>query len=465
MVVYFFYTTLNSQLLVRKMKHANPSRHYKEVTDYEIKQKAQQLKIEKYNPDIIRDMANLASGGSLRPLKDVLSDVDETYQFQTLPDSDNEFRLPNQSGHSYTQYRQVAIDAWKNTEKDYRKNIHDFLSHVDFDQFDGSPLEKAHHLQAYLNSENGKEREDGDGNSRISAFGKGDGGKKIAEKLHEKVELLKKLTPGEQQSLLGEEFEENDSLILKAKNVDSNMLEILRAAGNIDKISQISTVEKGIMRKKHDGNIVRHRKMRGIEEFGRISTTDLAQKKQLLINNIVNNDYYVKENYVKEKGTPFIILLVDDSGSMCSNSKKEKALGIIFNLLNRVEKEGVCILFSFFETHCHKFHYFHPENPEEIKKFFESFLKYTFNKNVTRVGRCIKEAIVEFDKIVETEKRYKISKTNRHIVIVNDGDDDASDVTFDDLRGSKLHGFILDSSNDDIRKLCNKSGGVYRESL
>lgn len=463
--MWFFCITLNQQLLVIKMKHANPHRHYKEVTDYQIREKAKDLGVEKYNPDIIRDMANLASGGSLRPLKDVLNDVDENYEFNALSDNDGDYRLPNQCTNSYTKSRQAAIETWQNQEKDYQKNIHDFLTHVDFAQFDGSPLEKAHHLQSYLNKGGEDKGEDGDGNGRIVGFNKGESGKKMAEKLHEKVELIKKLKPSEQELMLGEDYNENDSLILKAKDIDNNMLEVLRAAGNVEKISQISTVETGVMRKKHNGNIVRHRKMRGVEEFGRIGSTDLAQKKQLLINGIINDDYYVKENYVKEKGTPFIILLVDDSGSMNCSNKKEKALGIIFNLIGRVKKEGVCVLFSFFEERCHKFYYFTPENIKEIDEFFGSFLKYNFRKNVTRVGKCIQEAIVEFDKITKTETRFKISKTNRHIVIINDGDDDASDVKFSDLRGSKLHGFILDSSNDDIKRLCNKSGGVYRESL
>jgi hypothetical protein len=50
-------------------------------------------------------------------------------------------------------------------------------------------------------------------------------------------------------------------------------------------------------------------------------------------------------------------------------------------------------------------------------------------------------------------------------VVVNDGDDDASNITLAMLKGAKLHSFILNSSNSDLRCISLQSGGTYREKI
>jgi hypothetical protein len=101
----------------------------------------------------------------------------------------------------------------------------------------------------------------------------------------------------------------------------------------------------------------------------------------------------------------------------------------------------------------------------DISKFFNSVIKSEgFNRCNTEVGNCIVEALDQADKIA-AEHPNQISAKDKHLVVVNDGEDDASNITLSRLKGAKLHSFILNSSNSDLRCISLQSGGTYREKI
>lgn len=435
-----------------------PSNSYLHSSADEVKQAAKQIGVNKYAPDLVEDLCNIASGGSFVSASDIHDYCSNNFNKVLEPDSDGDYKKPSGYTKSYSEAKQ----AWVEKDVKYHQNIIMFLETLDLRSIPGnSPLEKALNCIKYLGDQaSNSGSNDTSGNPTIPIFKEGeDAAKKQAETINEAIELVDKLDQEDKELLDMKDDDINIEQLVKSEV----MRDILRASNEMDKISAIKTKPSSKLIKDDQGDIKLGRAIKGFDEFHKINPLELVNPKAMMAYRVINNEARVDEKHKREFKMPFVTLIVDDSGSMDDNGKMNKAIGIIHNILKRV-KRGECWLnFSFFEKSCHKFYLL--SSFDDVDDFYKKTIrKHRFNNSGTNVANAIKEALDQFDKIA-AENKDSISSKDRHIIVVNDGEDDATSVKVADLKGAKLHSFILNSSNDHLKMISVASGGIYRQDI
>jgi len=444
-----------------------PSPNYLHPSADEVRKLAKELGVEAYAPDLVEDLCNIASGGSFVSASDIFDQCSNNFNKVLEPDYDGDYTLPdnpNDFDSNYTKNYSIAKQAWVEKDVGYHQNIQTFLQSLNLDGIPGTtPLEKAINTIKYLgeeaNSSSGSN--DSSGSPTIPIFSTFEEKvKEEAKKINEAIELVEKLDQEDKELL---DLKDDDNYNIESLVKSDVMRDILRASNEMDKISAIKTKPSSKLIKDDQGDVKIARSIKGFDEFHRINPLELVNPLPMMAYRVINNEARVDEKYKREFKMPFVTLIVDDSGSMQTNSKSKKAIGIIHNILKRV-KRGECWLnFSFFESSCHKF-YLLPDDGNIDKFYRKKIIKHSFDKSGTNVANAIQEALEEFDKIA-LENKGAISSKDRHIIVVNDGEDDATSVKPGDLKGAKLHSFILNSSNDHLKMISAATGGIYRQDI
>jgi hypothetical protein len=441
-----------------------PSNSYLHPSADEVRQLAKELKVGAYAPDLVEDLCNIASGGSFVSASDIFDQCTNNFNKLLEPDSDGDYRLPDSHELNYTKNYSEAREAWVEKDVGYHQNIQTFLQTLNLDGIPGTtPLEKSLNTIKYLGEQAtpSSDSSDSSGSPTIPIFSTFEGKvKEVAKKINEAIEIVEKLDQ-EDKELLDLNGDDNSNIESLVKS--DVMADILRASNEMDNISSIKTKPSSKLIKDDQGDVKIARSIKGFDEFHRINPLEFVNPLPMMAYRVINSEARVDEKYKREFKMPFVTLIVDDSGSMNSNSKSNKAIGIIHNILKRV-KRGECWLnFSFFESSCHKF-YLLPDDGNIDEFYRKKIVKHPFNKGGTDVANAIKEALEEFDKIA-LENKAAISSKDRHIIVVNDGEDDATSVKSTDLKGAKLHSFILNSSNDHLKMISAATGGIYRQDI
>lgn len=434
--------------------------HYQTPVAEEMKAIAKQTGINKYSVSLVEDLSNIFSGGSYTSSESIREVVESNINLDIKPDSDGDFRCHKNYNKSYTKDLNEAKQSYVEAEVKYHQNIQEFVKELEPSKFKGnSSLEKALNCIKCLSSKIDPDSDnDSSGDSIIPIFQDGEG-KEVAQELHEAIDLVEKLDREDKELLdLSDSDEENVSKLMS----DELIKIILEVSSSMDKFTQIKTKPSSKLKLNPEGDINQSRAIRDFSEIKKLAKKELINSKQSLAMRIINHEANVIEKYEREFKIPFVNLICDDSGSMTSNSKNRKAIGIIYNILKRVMREECWLSFSFFEEHCHKFYLlsFH----DDIKQFFSNEIKrHRFDNGGTDVKSCIHEALVEFEAI--TKANPEVSAKDRHLIVINDGEDDCSGLNASELKGCKLHGFILDSNNEDIKRVCSATQGVYKENI
>lgn len=217
------------------------------------------------------------------------------------------------------------------------------------------------------------------------------------------------------------------------------------------------------------GKVVKTRPAKGLDDLERVSPSDMTVGADLLAYRMIQSQVQVRETYSRDPELPIIMVLIDRSGSMRHSAKNHKALGILWYLVKQVINEKAIIIFSFFETDADHFHVldFRQMSRDELISWFHSAMNNRFNGGTTHIGQAAARCIDYFDKILERPEFTEINIAKPSIVLINDGEDDATNLQLETLldRDCTLHGFILLNENDHIRYLANATGGHYVSKL
>jgi uncharacterized protein with von Willebrand factor type A (vWA) domain len=399
-----------------------------------------EMNIADYDEVLVTDLANMWSGGQLTTSEHIRSNIN----YRNLhTESNGEYKLPR--GGTVTKLSQ-AQDEWHEHDTQVQLDTQEFIKEImDVDVPGDSPLEQAINTIKFLD--------------KYQDMSRGRA-KQLAVRIKNKLEAARSMDSVDMEMTGNNDVNDVD----RAAKMDNTWSEILRVSSAMNKIKAISTHPTPTLIRAVDGDIERSRPITGFDELHKIKSSELILPRNVLNSRIIEGECHVNERYKKQCKIPFVNVIVDNSGSMRSDNKNYKAMGIVYNLVKRAYAGECWLNFSFFEEHCHKF-YFLPFDYPDISKFFNSVIKSEgFNRCNTEVGNCIVEALDQADKIA-AEHPNQISAKDKHLVVVNDGEDDASNITLSRLKGAKLHSFILNSSNSDLRLLSLQSGGTYREKI
>jgi hypothetical protein len=211
-----------------------------------------------------------------------------------------------------------------------------------------------------------------------------------------------------------------------------------------------------------DGKVTAKRIVDGMEDMDRVLKRDLIDRH--LTFNMLTQRVLVNRQYRRMSFTPWITLLIDDSGSMNSVKKRGKALGLLFHFLNQVKANKMGLTMGWFETSVRGIENFLP-GTDGTAWFEKCACKHNFNKGGTEAGDCIEYMLRYFQRDLPKilPEDFAIDAKQKDIVLVNDGQDDVTGVTPSVLDGAKLRAFVLEESNAELQRIALASQGSYME--
>lgn len=214
---------------------------------------------------------------------------------------------------------------------------------------------------------------------------------------------------------------------------------------------------KGIssLKKDVEGDILKHRPIKNINELKKIKKRNLAllvHEKDLFWNKLINKEFTVKERFSKVTKKQLIFILIDSSGSM-DGERFSKALGVLVNRIQAVKRKEAELYFAFFDGYMHGVH---TVVTDDDCKSAMKFVKHTPSGGSTNTGAAVKSAI---DFIDNKMKRDDLLKPE--LLVITDDDGSISDITLQNLNNTKIHGITVASSNSYLKQLAINNKGIY----
>lgn len=435
------------------------SRYY-QPEPAEIKAKAKEVGLKSYSPAFAQDLACLAAGEKFRPLSEVMGQLGKgkakIAQKAFKVDSDGDYYTPGADWGSYTRYRDRKVEFEQEKFTQSVQNMRNFLQRVEpqLSRVPGAtPLSRAMNLMKYLGDQNKAGSEAGEGSFPLFSTDSKET-QDMIDKLDSDLETLENLDEDDHE-LLGSDGDAEKAWL----NMDEKVHEIMRVAQFCEGQAKLKVKPKSRLVRDSDGQFTFFRASRDFSDFPK------TQRKVLMSRNkighkILSQQAKVAERYTKETPLPFISMILDESGSMYGESDR-KGLGILWYLVKEARK-GNCIgLFSFFEKRCRQFHLLDQSTNID---WFKSISTHDFDGGNTHVGDCALEILAYQDKIVE-EKGLNVDLSQKHLILVNDGQDSLGNFTKKSLGSSVLHSFILGNNNEELKKISQATGGMYKENI
>jgi hypothetical protein len=419
-------------------------------TQEEIRELAQEIGLKSYCPDLVADIAAICEGNW-----ELEHDLTPKSIPEFVPDIDGDYRL---STGRYTKSLSEKENDWVNSQVAYHKNIQNFLTE-NASLWERTPGETPLHkallaLKKLSESSHDSSSTDGEGVT-IPIPTEKSGQQETKESYSEDLKILEKLTP-EDYDYLG--IDEGDQCEAFTQMTKAEQI-LFKVDQYLEGKAQLKVKPKSKLIFDPEGNISLFRQSRSISDLTK------ANKKVLMSRNIgyslLSGKGKVPVQYKRDTPQPLISIMVDNSGSMTDDDKDHKAWGIIYHLAKKAAKGECALILASFVSSISDVWYIPPTT--EVKDTMKC-LKLRFNGGTTEVGKCAVEFLEKIKETI-TNEGLNVDPNQSHIVIVNDGQDDATSLTLDQLGSTTLHGLILESSNDHIKALCHKTGGLYLESL
>lgn len=153
-----------------------------------------------------------------------------------------------------------------------------------------------------------------------------------------------------------------------------------------------------------------------------------------------------------------IIILIDRSGSMSSNDKGKWIMAFMADRLKSVMEEEAEIFVSNFEAYTSDLHFYHAYDRDSALKLMKEYSWYP-NGGGTNVGDMIKHIADEINNKGKLHNlNVDLSREKVEILVINDGQDS---VGSDNLPWKTNALTLCDGINDQLKKLCLKTGGKY----
>lgn len=445
-----------------------PPLTYLPPTREEMRDAAKQAEVKKFSADLVEDFCNLAAGGEILPpseWRDAVSRQSEDKVGQKpTPGSNGKGQLWKRADNGWTENRHEAVQSQVERGMKYQQAVCDFLQTAELEKFPGSsPLEQAMNLLKLLATQNGGEP-GGDGET-LPIFQKGNP-EKTAERLNDIMDDVESLTDEEQELLdpdedagSGDKDGRDDDLstMKLAEDMARGKDVWLKVSRQLDKLVRMKVAKSVKVLPDPEGDEVRVRPIAHLGEINRLQKTEWALPSTYRNYRIVNKSAMVRERVRREEKQQLLYLICDCSGSMEDGQRIAKAGGVIMNRLKAVVAGEAQMYVRFFDSRLYEEHY--ASTPAEAKELIRRFEAKNFSGGSTAIDACAREAQKRIEEIVAEGK-----VTRPEFVIVTDGDDSVR-LTIEDLKGTKLHAFVVERSNSALTDLAVKTGGVGIDNL
>lgn len=430
---------------------------YSSPCNEEIRSVAREIGFDKkYSPDLVRDIANLVSGGGVLPPSEIKTAARAAVKVDRLDDDGYNYRYNGRTLYDSDGYQVglkkgmlAAVDAAANIP--YHQRVAEFLSSLEIPFGEGTPIEMALSVVKALSEMDGGQTEGEGDDSALPIFTHSkDSPREASSRIKEALDQAKSLDP-ETKELLN--FEEKESLEIAPDLIgDKGIFD--RIARQLDKLSKFKTSKTMQFEPNPDGSEIRMRQMKSPSEIGRMSPVEWVYPARYRNYRIATLAPSIRERVERIERKQYIKLLIDCSGSMSEDKRYAVAGGVLLNRLKAVLSGEVEMTFHFFDNGLYKS--VDVTDMASAKEAMSRIRENNFSGGGTQIDDCIRQAVKEV--IDHLENRDDLTKPE--IVIVTDGDDSVGLLPAD-LQGVKLHSFLVGGcKNERLSELARKSGGI-----
>lgn len=441
-------------------------RNYIEPSSAEIKEMADVVGVSTYSEDLVRDLTNIAAGGTIVPPDFYEAQVREIAE-KTLgkPNRLGDYRLSIPKGNEkVTSDRQEALENHFEWLMQSHSAVSDFLGSVDIGQFTGStPLERSLNLLKVMAAMKGGKGDESQG-VPLPIFSDGDpesSGRSLADTIQGVMESTKQLSEQEKELMFGE----GD---LSAEDIAEGLLEspdneiILRIGREMDQLTNLSIHRRIEELPDLAGDDSRIRPIKDETEIALLMSEEWAtfvESPEYWLYRVLTGDAQVREPVRVVEKRKAILLLVDSSGSM-NGPKHYKASGVVMHFLKSVMDDIATVYIMLYDSRVGKS--WKATDKESAIEVMQEFRKKNFSGGSTETGDAIKYAV----KFINTEMAKDGSTLyDPEILVLTDDDSSVNGVRLEDLCGIRLHGFAIQSNNPGLIKLAKDSGGYGVEQF
>jgi len=447
-----------------------PPLTYLPPTREEMREAAKQSEVKKFSADLVEDFCNLAAGGEILPPSEwreaVSRQAEDKVGQKPTPGSGSKGQFWKKAD-GWSENRHEAVQSQIERGMKYQQAVCDFLRTVELEKFPGSsPLEQAMNLLKLLATQNGGEPGGGQSDGETLPIFEEGNPEKTAERLNDIMDDVESLTDEEQELL----DPDQDAGAGKAKRSDDGLSTMklaedmakgkdiwLKVSRQLDKLVRMKVARSVKVIPDPEGEEVRVRPIAHLGEINRLQKTEWALPSVYRAYRLVSRTAMVRERVRREEKQQLLYMIIDCSDSMGGGQRIAKAGGVLMNRLKAVVVGDATMFVRFFDSRCYEEHY--ASTPAEAKELIRHFEAKNFSGGSTAIDACAREAQKRIEEIVAEGK-----VTRPELVIVTDGDDSVR-LTIEDLKGTKLHAFVVERSNTALTDLAVKTGGVGIDNL
>jgi len=424
---------------------------------------AEKCQVKKFSTDLVEDFCNLVAGGEILPPSTYRATVASRADEKLPPaGSRGEWRLSN---GSYTTNRQQALADGVEQGMKYQQAVCDFLQTVELEKFPGSsPLEQAMNCLKLLSEQHGGSG-GGEEGEALPIFTDNDRPEDVGEKLNDLMDQVESLTDEEAELLdpnqdadSGEHKGDDGLQKMKLAGDMSHGKDVwLKVSRQLDKLAQMRVAKSVKVLPDPAGDEVRNRPISHFGEMNRLVKSEWALSSTYRTFRIVTHASQVRERVRREEKQQLLYLIIDCSGSMKDGERIAKAGGVLMNRLKAVLSGEAQVFVRFFDSQLYEEHF--ASSATEAKELIRRFTEKNFSGGSTNISGCVREAQARIEEIVVEGRTAR-----PELVVVTDGDDRVS-LTTEELKGSKLHAFVVECANKRLTDVAVQSGGVGINNL
>ena len=462
--------------LLTMIRRTNPPTHYIEPSDKEVIQRAEEQELKSFSIPLVRDIANIAAGGSYVDYEEIIREVGKSVKVVKASDGDY---MDEETGNylkhdgSYINSYGTAVKVASKEKADYHVNVSDFIRNLEFNRAAGNtPLQKAVNIVNML--ANQKQNKGGDCSEEkgkgIPIFSNESdertSGTELGKRFNEIFEQMTKLDSPEKDLMQSDDMtdvhEQVDDRELGKMALASEMLKgkdiWFKISRKLESLTNFKTRSFKKTIPSVDGTSVRTRAIEHPGEINKLTSSEWTNPKSLRLFRIVSRQAQIRERVNTVDQKQLLYLLIDHSGSMRGDDI-HKAGGVLMNRLKAVIKGEAQVFVRFFADYVGK--EYMASTPEEAKQLMNHFQEHNFDGGGTEIVKSLKVIRDDINKKMKADELL----VRPEVVIVTDGQDDVSRIKAKDFKPTVVHGIVINGKNDDLAKFCRATGGVVIQRL
>lgn len=431
--------------------------------DGDITSVAKKIGLSVYSTDLVRDLANIAAGGSLLPPA-AWSESVAMIATNTLPQPNHNghWEIRDKDGYYMTTGDKPEAIRYRSQQLErYHHNVCDFLRDIDFTGVPGAtPIEKSLVLLKMLSSRSSDhympEGMPAESDTLPIFFEKGqqqaDEMNQVFEDINSLDDIENIIFEQDQQSNTGHSDD-----TLKRMTLAEDMLEgrhwWLKVSRQLDALSRMRVSRSKNFIADVEGTETRTRQIAHLNELSKLRPTEWTYPKTQQRLRIATRSAMMRERGKFEEKQQLLYILIDCSGSM-QGIRIHKAGGVLMNRLRCVVSGDAAVYCRFFDTDLYPEHF--AGNKEQAVSLIERFRNENFSGGGTRIAYCARQANQRIEELLNKHELL----TRPELVIVTDGDDRCRELSPMEFHPTRVHAFIVGNTNKELVDFARATGGV-----